>query len=72
LSAEPTVTMTVAPAAFASWIAVTPIPLEPPWTSSVSPRCRRARSKTFDHTVKNVSGRLAASTSLRLAGLGRH
>ena len=64
--------ITVAPHALAIWIAVTPMPLEPPWTSSVSPGCRRARSKTFDQTVKKVSGRLAASTSLRFAGLGRH
>ena len=64
--------MTVAPCALAIWIAVTPMPLLPPWISRVSPGCRRPRSKTFDQTVKKVSGRLAASMSLRLAGDGRH
>ena len=58
--------------ALASWIAVTPMPLEPPCTSSVSPGCSRARSNTFDQTVKKVSGRLAASMSLKPAGTGRH
>ena len=69
LSSLPAVTITVAPSALASWIAVTPMPLVPPCTSSVSPGCRRARSNTFDQTVKKVSGRLAASTSLKP---GRH
>ncbi len=38
----PAVTITVAPKALASWIAVVPMPLEPPWTSSVSPGCSAA------------------------------
>ena len=64
--------MTVAPKALPSWIAVTPMPLVPPCTSSVSPACRPPRWKTLDHTVKKVSGRPAASTSLHPAGTGRH
>jgi hypothetical protein len=72
LSSLPAVTMTVAPAALASWMAVTPMPLVPPWISSVSPACRRPRSNTLLQTVKKVSGRLAASTSLRPWGTGRH
>ena len=36
-SSLPAVAITVAPQALASWIAVTPMPLVPPWTSSVSP-----------------------------------
>jgi hypothetical protein len=56
----------------ASWIAVVPMPLEPPWISSVSPGRSRPRSNTFDHTVKKVSGRHAASMSDRAAGDGRH
>ena len=71
-SSLPAVTMTFAPMALANWIAVTPMPLDPPCTSRVSPVCRRPRSNTFDQTVKKVSGRLAASTSLRPAGDGRH
>ena len=53
-------------------MAVTPIPLEPPCTSRLSPGCRRAIVKTFCQTVKKVSGRLAASTIDRPAGTGRH
>ena len=45
-SSLPAVTITVTPKALASWIAVTPMPLDPPWTSSVSPRFSRAM-KTF-------------------------
>ena len=35
-------------------------------------RLARARSKRLVQTVKNVSGRLAASTAVRPAGIGRH
>ena len=40
LSALPTVVITVAPNALASWIAVSPMPPDPPWTSTVSPADR--------------------------------
>jgi hypothetical protein len=53
--------MTFAPNAFASWIAAVPMPEEPPWMSSVSPRLSAPRSKTLCHTVKNVYGIAAAS-----------
>jgi hypothetical protein len=72
LSALPAVAMTRASKARASWMAVTPMPLLPPCTSSVSPAARPARMKTLDHTVKNVSGRPAASTALQPRGTGRH
>jgi hypothetical protein len=72
LSSEPAVTATCAPLATASWIAVVPIPLDPPCTSSHSPPASRPRSKTFVHTVKNVSGMAAASTKLTPCGTGRH
>ncbi len=72
LSSLPAVTMTLAPSALAIWIAVTPMPLEPPWISSVSPGWSLTRSNTLLHTVKKVSGSEAASTSLRPLGTGRH
>ena len=72
LSSLPAVAMTLAPSALAIWIAVTPMPLVPPWISRVSPGCSRTRSNTLLHTVKKVSGSEAASTSLRPLGTGRH
>ncbi len=72
LSALPAVTMTVMPSAVPSWIAVTPMPLVPPWTSRVSPGRAWPRSITFDQTVNQVSGRPAASTIAIPAGTGRH
>jgi hypothetical protein len=36
-SFEPAVTTTFAPSFVATWMAVVPMPDEPPWTSSVSP-----------------------------------
>jgi hypothetical protein len=72
LAALPAVMITRASQALASMMAVVPMPLEPPCTSSVSPRCRRARSNTFIHTVKKVSGSAAASSRLSLPGTGRH
>ena len=60
--------MTRAPRATASWMAVDPIPLVPPWTSSHSPAASRPRSKTFVQTVKYVSGmrrRLASEQPAR-------
>jgi NADPH2:quinone reductase len=56
LSSVPAVTITLAPSALAIWMAVTPIPLVPPWISKVSPACNRPRSNTLLHTVKKVSG----------------
>ena len=43
-----------APNTRASWIAVEPMPLEPPWMSIVSPARSRARSKTLAHAVKRL------------------
>ena len=51
-------------------MAAVPIPLLPPWTSSVSPACRPQRSNTLLHTVKKVSGKAAASTTESAAGRG--
>ena len=47
---------------WASWIAVVPMPLEPPWISTPSPAASRPRSNTLCQTVKKVSGSAAAST----------
>jgi hypothetical protein len=72
-SSLPAVASTLpAPMALASWMAVTPMPLVPPWTMKVSPACRRPRSNTLLQTVKKVSGSEAASMSLRPLGTGRH
>ena len=71
-SGDPAVVKTRAPKARPSWIAVVPIPPEPPWTRRVSPDFSRPRSKTLAHTVKNVSGIAAAATSSRPFGTGRH
>jgi hypothetical protein len=46
------------------------MPEAPPCTSSVSPGASRPRSKTFDQTVKKVSGSEAASTIDRPRGTG--
>src|SRR5215470_1150398 len=70
-SALPTVAMVLAPKALQSWIAVSPMPLEPPWIRIVSPAARCARSKTLFQTVKYVSGRLAASSAYMPRGNGR-
>ena len=61
-SALPAVVKTREPKALASWMAVVPMPLEPPWTSSVSPGFSAPRSNTLVQTVKKVSGTAAAST----------
>ena len=45
-----------------------PIPLVPPWTSSVSPSVAQPRSNTLCHTVNSVSGSAAASASGRPVG----
>ena len=67
----PTVTMTLAPNAAPIWIAVVPMPLAPPCTSSHSPGLSAARSNTLCQTVNTVSGRAAASTKLSPGGRGR-
>ena len=69
-SAEPAVAITLEPSALASWIAVVPMPLEPPCTISHSPGLRPPRSNTLFHTVKNVSGTAAACTMSSPAGIG--
>ena len=45
------------PNALSSWIAVTPMLLDPPCTRNTSPACRRIRSNTLVHTVQNVLSR---------------
>ena len=70
-SGLPAVANTRWPKARAIWIAVTPMPLLPPCTSSVSPAASLARSNTLIHTVKNVSGSEAASTMLEPLGHGK-
>ncbi len=69
-SCEPAVTATMAPACLPSWIAVVPMPLPPPWISSVSPFARRAPRKTLEYTVHTVSGSAAASTRVVAFGAG--
>ena len=71
-SGDPALVKTRAPKARPSWIAVVPMPPEPPWTSSASPDRSRPRSNTFVQTVKKVSGIAAALTSSRPLGVGRH
>ena len=61
-------TATRAPACLASWIAIVPMPLPPPWTSSVSPAASPAVRKTLEYTVQAVSGSAAASMSVVLFG----
>jgi hypothetical protein len=51
-TSEPAVAYTTAPNARASWMAVVPIPLVPPWTSSASPVRSWPRRKTLVQTVK--------------------
>ena len=71
-SSEPAVAKTRDPQADASWIAMVPMPLDPPCTSSVSPGWRAARSKTLVQTVIAASGNAAASSVATPAGTGRH
>src|SRR3977135_1485352 len=71
-SALPAVANTLWPKAFTIWVAATPLPLDPPYTRTDSPRLRAARSNTLLHTVKKVSGKDAASTGVMPFGIGRH
>ena len=52
LSSLRTVVNTVAPNALASWIAVVPMPLAPPWISTLSPDLSAPRSNRLCQTVK--------------------
>ena len=51
-------------------MAVVPIPLVPPWMSTLSPSVSLPRSKRLVQTVKNVSGIAAASRGLNPWGSG--
>ena len=53
-------------------MAVVPMPLVPPWMSTVSPAFRPPRSNRLVQTVKNVSGIAAASTMESPSGTGKH
>ena len=68
LCCEPTVTMTFDPKALASWIAMVPIPDDPPWIRSVSPGLSAPRSNTLCQTVISVSGMAPASNIERAGG----
>ncbi len=61
MSFDPTVTITLEPKALASWIAMVPMPDEPPWISNVSPGFNAPRSNTLCQTVISVSGVAPAS-----------
>ena len=69
-SGDPAVQATRAPKALPSWIAIVPIPLLPPCTSSVSPLVSPASWKTLAYTVHAVSGNAAASVRPTPAGTG--
>src|SRR5690242_235917 len=82
-SGVPAVTMTRAPNALPSWIAVVPIPDEPPCTSSVSPAASLPRSNTlcqtggFDHRQtwrhrQRVAGKSQAIFGVTAADHERH
>ena len=51
-------------------MAIVPMPLAPPCTSSVSPGASAARWNTLAYTVQATSGRPAASVSVTPAGSG--
>ena len=54
-----------------SAIAIVPIPLVPPCTSTLSPSAAKPRSNRFTQTVNNVSGIAAASKSVDRIGHGQ-
>src|SRR6476469_4824267 len=56
LAAVPAVVNTRAPARAASWIAMVPMPLEPPCTRNRSTCFRPADRNTFDHLVQGGGG----------------
>ena len=68
--AVPAVVNTRAPARAASWMAMVPMPLDPPCTRKQSPRRSPACMNTFDQTVLVTSGSAAAVASSTPAGRG--
>ena len=52
-------------------MAIVPMPLVPPWTSTQSPSAANPRSNRLTQTVNNVSGIAAASISDSARGTGR-
>ena len=63
LSSLPTVVITVAPTALASWIAAVPMPLPPAWTRMVWPAVSLALSNSMCSGVPKVTGAQAAASS---------
>ena len=61
---------TLAPKALPSWIAIVPMPLPPPCTSSVSAAVSRASMKTLAYTVHAVSGNAVATVTSTRSGTG--
>src|SRR4051794_16247073 len=61
-----------APRALATWMAMVPIPLDPPCTRNDSPDDSRATCTTFDQTVQATSGNAAAVMRSTPAGIGMH
>ena len=64
-------TITSSPNSVPSLIAIVPIPLVPPWTSTVSPSAAKPRSNRLIQTVNRVSGMAAASVIRSTSGTGR-
>ena len=67
----PQVTITSSPNRLPSLIAIVPMPLVPPWTSTVSPSAAKPRSNRLTQTVNKVSGIAAASVMRSTSGTGR-
>ena len=59
---------TLAPAALASWIAASPTPPAPAWTSTVSPACRWPNSNRQSSAVPNSIGTPAACLDRQAVG----
>jgi hypothetical protein len=70
-SSDPQVTMTVSPNRLPSAMAMVPMPLVPPWTSTASPSAAKPRSNRLTHTVNKVSGIAAASVIRSTSGTRR-
>ncbi|MNC01084.1 hypothetical protein D3C75_484260 [compost metagenome] len=64
------VVATKAPRCLASWMATVPTPPEPAWMKTFCPGFSCAVSTSVCHAVSATSGSEAASTMLRLRGLG--
>ena len=71
-SSEPAVVATRAPKARAIWMAVVPMPLEPPCTRKRLPGKRRRGSNRFAQTVMTASGMAAASRIDTPVGTAMH